>query len=116
MQIRRYASHYLLLPEYGFLKQQVVEIRDGYVLHIFPLTEELEFTEWMPGVIVLLKEEDPCPKEEIYRLFQSPYRLLREMPADIQTSVAGERPAYLLYPFDFKRMMPGDDTEIRRLK
>lgn len=52
--MKRFASHYLLIPDIGFIKQQVVEINDeGIVQNIFPLTEEIESVEWMPGVIVL---------------------------------------------------------------
>lgn len=53
--MKRFAAHYLLLPEVGFIRQQVVEIADdGRVCHIFPLTEEIESVEWMPGLIALL--------------------------------------------------------------
>ena len=41
--MKRFAAHYLLLPEVGFIRQQVVEIADdGRVRYIFPLTEEIE--------------------------------------------------------------------------
>ena len=49
----RYAAHYVYLPDYGFLKQHVVEMLDGHVIALFPLTSEIENTEWQPGVIVL---------------------------------------------------------------
>lgn len=53
--MKRFASHYLLIPDVGFVKQQVVEISDeGVAQNIFPLTEEVESVEWLPGVIVLL--------------------------------------------------------------
>ena len=53
--MKRFASHYLFMPDVGFIKQQVVEITDeGVVRDTFPLTEEIESVEWMPGVIVLL--------------------------------------------------------------
>ena len=43
------------MPDVGFIKQQLVEITDeGVVRDTFPLTEEIESVEWMPGVIVLL--------------------------------------------------------------
>ena len=55
--MKRFASHYLLIPAVGYMKQQVVEITDeGVVRGVFPLTEEIESVEWMPGVIVLLFE------------------------------------------------------------
>ena len=50
--MKRFASHYLLIPAVGFMKQQVVEITgEGIVRDVFPLTEEIESVEWMPGVI-----------------------------------------------------------------
>lgn len=55
--MKRFAAHYLLLPDVGFIRQQVVEIVDeGYVRDVFPLTEEIESVEWMPGLIALLPE------------------------------------------------------------
>lgn len=55
--MKRFASHYLLIPAVGYMKQQVVEITDeGVVRGVFSLTEEIESVEWMPGVIVLLFE------------------------------------------------------------
>ena len=57
--MKRFASHYLLIPAVGYMKQQVVEITDeGVVRGVFPLTEEIESVEWMPGVIVLLHISD----------------------------------------------------------
>ena len=39
--MKRFASHYLLIPAVGYMKQQVVEITDeGVVRGVFPLTEE----------------------------------------------------------------------------
>lgn len=41
--MKRFASHYLFMPDVGFIKQQVVEITDeGVVRDTFPLTEEIE--------------------------------------------------------------------------
>lgn len=37
--MKRFASHYLLIPAVGYMKQQVVEITDeGVVRGVFPLT------------------------------------------------------------------------------
>ena len=56
--MKRFAAHYLLLPDVGFIRQQVVEIADeGYARDIFPLTEEIESVEWMPGLIALLPDK-----------------------------------------------------------
>ena len=55
--MKRFASHYLLIPAVAFMKKQVVEITgEGIVRDVFPLTEEIESVEWMPGVIALLSE------------------------------------------------------------
>ena len=40
--MKRFASHFLFLPAYGYLKQYAVETEEGSVVRIFPLTEEIE--------------------------------------------------------------------------
>ena len=49
---------FLFLPAYGYLKQYVVETEEGIVVRLFPLTEEIENVEWLPGAIVLLTQEE----------------------------------------------------------
>ena len=62
--MKRFAAHYLLLPDVGFIRQQVVEIADeGYARDIFPLTEEIESVEWMHGLIVMGNEGNGIGKE-----------------------------------------------------
>jgi hypothetical protein len=39
--MKRFASHFLFLPAYGYLKQYAVETEEGSVVRIFPLTEEI---------------------------------------------------------------------------
>lgn len=83
---KRYASHYVFLPEAGYLRQHVVEVEDGYVVRVFPLEGETEDVEWLPGVISLFPEG----------------------------SGGGLVPCWL-YPFDFKAMQPVAGTRRRRL-
>ena len=40
--MKRFASHYLYVPDTGFLKQYVIEVEEEYVVNFFPLTEEIE--------------------------------------------------------------------------
>lgn len=56
--MKRFASHYLFVPNTGFLKQQVIEMEEEYVVRFFPLTEEIESVEWLPGVIELAPQEN----------------------------------------------------------
>lgn len=56
--MKRYASHYIHHPEQGFLKHFVVEIENGYVQQLYPLKEEIENTEWLPGVIYITKKDE----------------------------------------------------------
>ena len=56
--MKRFASHFLFLPAYGYLKQYAVETEEGSVVRIFPLTEEIENVEWLPGAIVLLTQDE----------------------------------------------------------
>jgi hypothetical protein len=115
MRIKRYASHFLLLPEYGFLKQCVVETgQERDVLRVFLFLEELETVEWHPGVILLSEKEED--KNRINQLFQIRYRLLSDIPAAFQTNISTKQFVYLLYPFDFKRMVITGVTVIRRLE
>ena len=85
--MKRFASHYLFVPESGFLKQYVVELEEERVVRFFPLTEEIESVEWMPGVIVLSKEK----AEDLFS-------------------------AFILYPFDFTTMQPVAETQRRQLR
>ncbi len=85
--MKRFASHYLFVPESGFLKQYVVELEGERVVRFFPLTEEMESVEWMPGVIVLSKEK----AEDLFS-------------------------AFILYPFDFTTMQPVAETQRKQLR
>lgn len=103
--VKRYASHYLFIPEVGFLKQHVVELEEGFALRIFPLTEEIESVEWMPGVIVL------CSESEITDILFSLVKRSPSAPWEGEALLARARArAYLLYPFDFTSMQPVAET------
>lgn len=56
--MKRFASHYLYVPNTGFLKQHVIEMEEEYVVRFFPLTEEIESVEWVPGVIELAPQDN----------------------------------------------------------
>lgn len=54
--MKRFASHRLYIPHMGLLlKNQVVEVTEGSgkVISCYPFTEEISFTEWLGGLIVL---------------------------------------------------------------
>ena len=67
--MKRYASHFIFIPGYGYLKQYVVEVKQGSAVSVFPLTEEIEGVEWFPGVIALLDERDSSSAES-HGIFQ----------------------------------------------
>ena len=54
---RRIASHEVVMPDGSRQTLSVVEIQSGVVTKCFPLTQELPFTEWMTGEIVLRRDE-----------------------------------------------------------
>ena len=94
--MKRYASHFLFLPGHGYLKQYVVEIGEGQcVSRIFPLTEEVENTEWLPGVIALLTEA-----ETDYPHFDTCCNILTAIPPVIEEELSCLIP-WLFFPFDF---------------
>lgn len=114
--MKRYASHYLFFPGYGYLKQYVVEIEGGCVVRIFPLIDEVENAEWLPGVIVLLHPENSCIEEtaiESVLQFDITSRL-SSVPLAFEEQFPFFVP-YLLYPFDFVKMQPVSETRSRRL-
>lgn len=128
--MKRFASHYLLIPAVGYMKQQVVKITDeGVVRGVFPLTEEIESVEWMPGVIVLLSESQ---MEEIKNtgmilknipVFQiNPSNILNQSSRCFEESLKELKEKgevlfpVLFYPFDFISMQPVDGTRHRLLR
>ena len=128
--MKRFASHYLLVPEVGFLKQHVVEIDDaGKIQRIFPLTGEVESVEWFPGIIALLSRDEIDTLKNNGMLFDniplfaynhpvfgepsSP--CLLEVFAMIKAKGEPLFP-YLFYPFDFISMQPVGGTRHRPLR
>ena len=118
------------MPDVGFIKQQVVEITDeGVVRDTFPLTEEIESVEWMPGVIVLLPADQ---LEEIKNtvmilknipVFQiNPSNILNQSSRCFEESLKELKEKgevlfpVLFYPFDFISMQPVDGTRHRLLR
>ena len=128
--MKRFASHYLLIPAVGYMKQQVVEISDeGVAQNIFPLTEEVESVEWLPGVIVLLPVHQ---MEEIKNtgmilknipVFQINFPSVSNQSSQCFNEYLQEAEKkgealfpYLFYPFDFTSMQPVDGTRHRLLR
>jgi hypothetical protein len=58
IQFRRIASNEVITPEGQCLIQHVVELSDGIVSSLYPLTMEQANTEWMQGRLVLVKSPD----------------------------------------------------------
>ena len=128
--MKRFASHYLLIPGVGFVKQQVVEISDeGVAQNIFPLNEEVESVEWLPGLIVLLSVHQ---MEEIKNtgmilknipVFQINLPSVSNQSSQCFNEYLQEAEkkgealfSYLFYPFDFTSMQPVDGTRHRLLR
>ncbi|MCD8079796.1 MAG: hypothetical protein LUF04_05095 [Bacteroides sp.] len=107
--MKRYASHYLLWPGVGYLKQFAIEVEDGYVVRIYPCMEERESVEWHPGVLLLAAEKETGAKEPSF--FHHPVISPEELPNQARSLLAGEkRKAVLLYPFDFTSLQPVGET------
>ena len=108
--MKRFASHYVYVPGRGFLKRYVVEVQGSHVAHLFPLTEEVENTVWMPGVIVLLPED-----VQVENVLFDGAVWLDDVPPDILVSLSVRIP-YLFYPFDFNGMKPVVGTRSIQLR
>ena len=128
--MKRFASHYLFMPDVGFIKQQVVEITDeGVVRDTFPLTEEIESVEWMPGVIVLLPADQleeikntgmilkniPVFQLNLPSVSNQSSQCFNEYLQEAEKKGEALFP-YLFYPFDFTSMQPVDGTRHRLLR
>lgn len=124
--MKRFAAHYLLLPEVGFIRQQVVEIAgDGRVCHIFPLTEEIESVEWMPGLIALFPESEIKNTGMFFSnipVFQFNLPVVSDQTSCSKEFLAASEERgevmfpYLFYPFDFTSMRPVAGTRRRLLR
>lgn len=107
--MKRYASHFLFIPSYGYLKQYVVETEKGRVRHIFPLTQEVEDTEWLPGVIVLVNSST----EVASVCFEA--TVLQTVPLELEKNLL-DLTSYLFFPFDFTTMQPVAGTQHKLLQ
>lgn len=116
--MKRFASHYLFLPETGFLKQCIVEMEGDSLSRIFPLTEEIESVEWYPGVIVLTQDIDFSIKkfEQILISSNSHQIMIEKEVASAQIYNINKVYVYLLYPFDFINLRPVAETQHRLLQ
>lgn len=125
--MKRFAAHYLFLPDVGFIRQQVVEIADeGYARDIFPLTEEIESVEWMPGLIALLPENEIKNTGMFLKnipVFQYNLPIVSDQTSQCfkEAFAASEKRGevllpYLFYPFDFTSMQPVVETRHRLLR
>ena len=85
--MKRFASHFLFLPAYGYLKQYAIETEEGIVVRLFPLTEEMENVEWLPGAIVLLTQNELKEPDTIFSLTNASRNLLITPPS-LLTEVA----------------------------
>ena len=128
--MKRFASHYLFMPDVGFIKQQVVEITDeGVVRDTFPLTEEIESVEWMPGVIVLLPADQLEEIKNTGMILKNipvfpinPSNIINQSSRCFEESLKELKEKgevlfpVLFYPFDFISMQPVDGTRHRLLR
>lgn len=108
--MRRLASNYIYLPELCFLKRYVIEVDAGRVLRLFPLIEEVEDTEWLPGVIVLLPNGMPAERVSFHDATCLPDSVSAEVMSMLPFCIP-----YLFYPFDFIGKKPFAVTRYTRL-
>ena len=135
--MKRFASHFLFLPAYGgYLKQYAVETEEGRVVRIFPITEELENVEWLPGAIVLLTQETlkelditSSPKSDFQNCSKMPaefyynsVRILLKFSQNLLKTpppfIDGNRELFPVYfsDFDITTMLPVAGTRHRLLR
>ena len=105
---------YTHLPAYGYLKQYAIETEEGMVVRLFPLTEEIENVEWLPGAIVLLTQNELKEPDTIFSLTNASRNLLITPPSFIDGS-CGLMPVY--FPnFDTTTLLPAAGTRHKLLR
>ena len=110
--MKRFAAHYIFIPESGFFKLHAIEMEGEYVYRIFPCSEEIESVEWFPGVILLIPQERMDINNTLFNLTNTGEQSIT-IP-EITSCMKWQ--AYLLFPFDFATMQPVDGTRHRLLR
>ena len=97
-----------------------------YARDIFPLTEEIESVEWMPGLIALLPDNEIKNTEMFEKnipVFQFNFPIVSDQTSQCfkEALAASEKRGevlfpYLFYPFDFTSMQPVAGTRHRLLR
>lgn len=67
--MRRYAAVVLCLKPHKMLRRHVVEVADdGRLMTCYPLQEELPFTQWLQGMLIVLPGGED-PRSHLHDLF-----------------------------------------------
>lgn len=112
--MKRFASHFVFLPAYGgYLKQYAVETEGGIAVRLFPLTEEVEDVEWLPGAIALLSQDELKELGTNTASIKFPRNLLAAPPHPADGGY-GLFPVYFS-GFDITTMLPAAGTRHRQL-
>ena len=110
--MKRFASHYLLIPAVGYMKQQVVEITDEGVVRGVLLSEsqmeEIKNTGMILKNIPVFQINLPSVSNQSSQCFNE---YLQEAEKKGEALFP-----YLFYPFDFTSMQPVDGTRHRLLR
>lgn len=108
--MKRLATHrvYSLLTA-EIKSSQVLELgEDGRVSKLYPFTEEISATEWLPGLVVL----SPCP---ISKNAGESFSEFKTRISEIPVCEAALR-AYWIYPFNVSLMEFVGNSRITLLK
>lgn len=68
---KKFAAHQVIVSNNDHYKQYVVEIENKTVTRFFPLKEEIAFTEWIGGTIIL------SPRDELVKEIKFPIKMER---------------------------------------
>lgn len=124
--MKRFTSHYIHIPSYGFIKQFIVELNEeGYVSSLYKFVEEAESIIWTPGVIGIfdlqtlqIENINEINEDEIYKklTFSDSSPLKTELPVKYRGNIDNlHLDAIRFYPFDYTLMKPTSDTRFQTL-
>lgn len=113
--VKRIATHRVYDVEVSVLLcQQAVELDDeGVVCRVFPLQEEMQGTEWLPGMVVLSPFPPVRERDERFGCF---VRRITLQAMEAEKNALSVKRAYWIDPFNVSGMEFLPSSRIKALR
>lgn len=105
---KKFAAHQVIVSNGNHYKQYVVEIENKAVIRFFPLKEEVAFTEWIGGTIIL------SPYNELIKEIKFPVKI--EYLMTILTEVCDHQSSLYAWHISAEDTLEGVVHSVRQLQ